>query len=91
MTYSKQKKEEVEAIIDEYASEWLDRYTLDDIKSNVEPAMKANNSSNKTVANTIFNKLKEHSGDLVLAVASEQLIPENVIYIICNNIIDALK
>ena len=91
MTYSKQKKEEVEAIIDEYASEWLDRYTLDDIKSNVEPAMKANNSDNKTVANTILNKLKKHSGDLVLAVASEQLIPENVIYIIYDNIIETLK
>lgn len=91
MTYSKAKHDEVETILDEYADEWIDRYMLDSVKEDIEPAMKANGANNVTVADIIFDDLKKISGDVVCAVASEQVIPEDVIYIIRNEIIDTLK
>ena len=91
MTYSKAKHDEVETILDEYASKWIDRYMLDDVKEDIEPAMKANGANNVTVADIIFDDLKEISGNVVYAAASEQIIPEDVIYVIRNEIIDALK
>lgn len=91
MTFSSEKHEEVCDIIDSYTEPYLDRYIRDEIKATVEPAMKAPGASKITVADAVFFKAKQYEGNIVEAVAVEQLVPVDALRQMCTEIAQALK
>ena len=90
-SYSKDKIDAVNTLIDKYTKDTLDNFTRDSIKKAGKDKMDAKASSTE-VADAIFDYISEVcSGNDVMALACKQICPKAVLYILRNEIITALN
>ncbi len=91
ISYSKEKIDAVNKLIDSYTENTLDNYTRDSIKKAAKDKMD-DKASAIDVADAVFDYItKVCSGDDVMALACKQICPKTILYVLRNEIITALN
>lgn len=82
----------VNEVIDKYVGDTLDTYVLLTVKEAAKAKAEEEGASAVDIADAVFDILNDKfSGDVVMAVASQQMCPKYLLPIIRNDIIAALK
>ena len=90
-SYSKEKIDAVNNLIDSYTGDTLDNYIRDSIKKTAKDKMDIKASAVE-VANAVFDYITDVcAGDDVMALACKQICPKTILYILRNEIITALN
>ena len=90
-SYTTEKQTKVKEIIDKYTGDTLDNYIRATVKDAAVSKMKEGVSAIE-VADTVFDCIeKDYCGNDIIALACKQICQKNVLLILRNEIITALK
>ena len=90
-SYTDKKKTTVTELIDKYTQDALDNYVRDTVKK-VGIAKMDEGASAIDVADAVFDCINnKFTGDIYMATVCKQICPKNVLLVLRNEIITALK